>query len=75
MTKPAWTPTPAGTAAELLNAMPPGKRDAAVRGAIKELAVLLDSVHTAVGFPTPDRWNSMVCHDLESVRRKFLTFI
>ena len=63
------------TAAELLNHMSPAKREAAVRGAIKELAILLDSCHAAVGFPKTDRWTPMLAVDLEAVRQKFLGFM
>lgn len=60
------------SAAQLLAEMPPAKRTAALRAAMPELFQLLGALHEAVGFPKDDgRWNSMVCQNLESVRKRF----
>ena len=61
------------TAAQILKAAPPAKRDAMIRAARPELIELLDTAFNAVGFPKTDgRWNSAVCQSLEAVRQRFL---
>jgi hypothetical protein len=57
---------------EILCAMPPAKRQAAIRAASDEIVALLGSVFNAVGFPKSDGWTPMVGLDLEAVRRRIL---
>jgi hypothetical protein len=57
---------------ELLAAMPPAKRHAAIRAASSEIIGLLGSVFDAVGFPTEGKWTPVVGLDLEAVRERIL---
>jgi hypothetical protein len=57
---------------ELLAAMPPARRHAAIRAASAEIVSLLASVFTSVGFPSEDRWTPVVGLDLEAVRQCIL---